>query len=341
MSIDALVGLAAVFAASWLLTAGICRLAVARGVLDVPGSRSSHSRPTPRGGGLAIVATVLSAVAVMALLGAMPRPLAAVLFFGGLPVGLVGLADDVRSTPVGLRLIVQFAACAWCVWLLGPLPPLPLGSAAKDLGLAGTVFSVFCLVWLLNLYNFMDGIDGIAGVEAVSVMICAAALLGLSSGLSPPIIVFLLISASVLGFLAWNWPLAKIFMGDSGSGFLGFCLGSIAWSSVVERRLSAWVWFILMGVFIVDATVTLVRRWHRGARVTDAHRSHAYQRLSRKYGSHKRVTIGVLCINLFWLDPLAYAAVRRPALGAMLAAIAWLPLVLLAYTSGAGLDDER
>jgi Fuc2NAc and GlcNAc transferase len=336
-----LAALPVVFAVSWLLTAGIRRVALARGVLDLPGSRSSHSRPTPRGGGLAIVITFLTAIAVMAVLGSMPRSLASALFVGGLVVGIIGLVDDVRSTPVLVRLTVQFAAFVWCVWLLGPLPPLQVGAAAHDLGIAGSVIAVIFLVWFLNLYNFMDGIDGIAGVEAISVMTFAAVLLASAPGDSPPAAALLVGAVSVLGFLAWNWPPAKIFMGDSGSGFLGFCLGAIAWETIVERRLSCWVWLILLGAFIVDATVTLVRRWARGARLTHAHRSHAYQRLSRRYGSHKKVTLGILGINLLWLDPIAYWAYRRPAWGAALALLAWLPLILTAYGSGAGVDEPH
>jgi Fuc2NAc and GlcNAc transferase len=262
-----------------------------------------------------------------------------VLIFGGLAVGMVGLADDVRSMPVALRLSVQFAAFIWCVWMLGPLPPVHFGVGVVDLGIAGLALAVVFLVWFLNLYNFMDGIDGIAGVEAVSVMMFAAILLAWPGDGSSPALVLLVASASVLGFLAWNWPPAKIFMGDSGSGFLGFCLGSIAWATIAAGRLSIWVWLILLGAFIVDATVTLVRRWLRGAHVTQAHRSHAYQRLSRRYGSHKKITLGILGLNVLWLDPLAYLAAAHPPLGAVLAVTAWLPLILAAYWSGAGLEE--
>ena len=129
------------------------------------------------------------------------------------------------------------------------------------------------------------------------------------------------LAASVAGFLVWNWPPARIFMGDAGSGFLGLCLGAVGWASVVTGRVTIWVWLILLGVFIVDATVTLLRRLLRGAQVAHAHRSHAYQRLSRKYGSHLRVTMGVLCINLFWLGPCAAIAVSRPLLGAVMTVI--------------------
>ena len=141
----------------------------------------------------------------------------------------------------------------------------------------------------------------------------------------------LVVAASVAGFLIWNWPPARIFMGDAGSGFLGFFVGALGWATVVHGRLSIWVWLILLGAFIVDATVTLLRRWYRGANLAEAHRSHAYQRLSRKYRSHLKITLGILVINIVWLDPLAYLAATHPSLGAASTAIAWLPLIVVAW----------
>ena len=289
---------------------------------------------------MAIVIAMLTAVEVLAARGAIQPSLASVLLFGGLAVGLVGLADDIRSVSVTARLSVQFAAFAWCAWRLGPLPPVQIGLVVADLGIAGSVLAVVGMVWFLNLYNFMDGIDGIAGIEAVSVMVFAAVLLATTGAGSSSAIFMLVASASVMGFLLWNWPPAKIFMGDSGSGFLGFCLGSAAWATIVEHRLSIWVWLILLGAFIVDATVTLVRRFLRGARLAEAHRSHAYQKLSRKYGSHTKVTLGILGVNLVWLDPIAYGAAERPSLAALLTLIAWLPLTFAAWRCGAGLEKD-
>jgi Fuc2NAc and GlcNAc transferase len=269
----------------------------------------------------------------------MSHTLAAALLFGGTLVALVGLADDVRSASVALRLTVQFAAISWCVWSLGRLPPVNFGIAVVNLGAAGSLAAVIFLVWFLNLYNFMDGIDGIAGVEAVSVMVFAAILMSWQGGMPSIALLAEVIAAAVLGFLVWNWPPAKIFMGDSGSGFLGFCVGAIAWMTIAEGRLSMWVWLILLGVFIVDATVTLLRRWLRGARLAEAHRSHAYQWLSRRCGSHLKVTLGILGVNVFWLDPLAFAATLRPAFGSLLALIAWTPLVIVAWRTGAGVEE--
>ena len=329
---------AAVFIASMLLTGIIRRVALARGVMDVPNARSSHVLPTPRGGGLAIVVTVLLAIGMMYARGNVPPDLAAVLLIGGPLVALIGFIDDLRSVSVSARLAVQFAAFGWCVYRLGPLPPIHLAFAVVNLGVGGSITAVVFLVWFLNIYNFMDGIDGIASVEAISVMTFATLLIVWQRG--EPSIVFALpvVAAAAAGFLIWNWPPARIFMGDAGSGFLGFVVGSIAWATIVHGRLSIWVWLILLGAFVVDATVTLLRRWIRGANIAEAHRSHAYQRLSRRYQSHLKVTLGILVINACWLDPLAYLATARPALGAAFAAIAWLPLVAVAWTAGAGTE---
>ena len=331
---------AAVFVASMLLTGIIRRLALARGVIDVPNARSSHVLPTPRGGGLAIVVTVLITIGATYARGNVPPDLAAALLVGGPFVALIGFIDDLRGVSVGVRLAVQFAAFGWCVYCLGALPPVQLGFAVVNLGIAGSIVAVIFLVWFLNLYNFMDGIDGIASVEAISVMTFATLLIFWQRGEPSIVFALLVVVAAAAGFLIWNWPPARIFMGDAGSGFLGFFVGSIAWATIVRGRLSIWVWLILLGAFIVDATVTLLRRWLRGARLAEAHRSHAYQRLSRKYRSHLKVTLGILLVNALWLDPLAYLAAARPVWGAAFAVVAWVPLIVVAWTSGAGIEGD-
>jgi len=340
VSINGLLAIAAVFVISTLLSGVIRQIALMRGVLDVPNSRSSHASPTPRGGGLAIVVTVLLAIAVMYLRGAVPSGVAAALLVGGPIVALTGFIDDLRSVSATARLAVQFTAFSWCVWSLGSMPPINIGIAVVNLGIAGSIAAVIFLVWFLNLYNFMDGIDGIASVEAISVMTFATLLVYWQDGEPSTVFLLLVVAASVAGFLIWNWPPARIFMGDAGSGFLGYCVGTIAWATIVTNRFTIWVWLILLGAFIVDATVTLLRRWLRGARLSEAHRSHAYQRLSRRYGSHLKVTLGVLCVNVCWLDPIAFVAAMRPSWGALLTVVAWLPLAVMAWRCGAGIDAE-
>ncbi len=181
---------------------------------------------------------------------------------------------------------------------------MQLFGALVDLGWIGHVLAAFYLVWVLNLYNFMDGIDGIAGVEVITVCMGGALLYGLK-GQSDLAVFPLLLAAASAGFMYWNFPPAKIFMGDAGSGFLGITLGILSLQAAMFDASWLWAWLILLGVFIVDATYTLLRRLLRGDKVYEAHRSHAYQFASRHFGQHLPVTLGVATINLVWLLPLA------------------------------------
>ncbi|MHB8723349.1 MAG: ElyC/SanA/YdcF family protein, partial [Steroidobacteraceae bacterium] len=324
---------------SALLTGFVRRLAMAHRVLDVPNDRSSHTTPTPRGGGIGMVLTLLAAISILGAFGVITPRWTLAMLTGGGAVAIVGFVDDKWQVPAYIRLMVHFLAVSLYVWLIGRLPPIDFGIAIWDLGLFGTVMGVFVLVWFLNLYNFMDGIDGIAGAEAVSVAIVAAALL-ISRGIeSPEPLVLFLTAAAAGGFLLWNWPPARIFMGDAGSGFLGFSLGAIAWLTVSSGELSIWVWLILFGLFFIDATVTLLRRWGRGELPATAHRSHAYQRLSRRFGSHRKVTVGFVIVNVVWLGPLAWLATTHPSLGAPATLVAWTPFAIYSWCSGAGLPD--
>src|SRR5207253_813322 len=154
------------------------------------------------------------------------------------------------------------------------------------------------LLWLLNLFNFMDGIDGIAAGEAVFVSLSvAAAALASGSGDRSVWLAFI-VAGAALGFLRWNWPPARIFMGDVGSGFLGFMLGSLSIIAHQKWRVPVSVPLILLGVFVADATTTLLCRIFRGEKWYASHRSHAYQRLSQRFGAHGPVTFLVMLVNV-------------------------------------------
>jgi Fuc2NAc and GlcNAc transferase len=148
------------------------------------------------------------------------------------------------------------------------------------------------------------------------------------------------LAAASLGFLRWNWPPARIFMGDAGSGFLGFSLAVLGLAASQHSGIPFEVWAILGGVFIVDATVTLIGRVVRGDRWFEAHRTHAYQRLARRWKSHLPVTILVMIIDVLWLLPLAIVAVKFPAHVLLLLGVALTPLVVLVIACGAGMQQE-
>jgi Fuc2NAc and GlcNAc transferase len=326
---------AVVLMASIVLTAIFRNYALKRSLLDLPAARSSHMVPTPRGGGLSIVLTFIAAILVLFAYGRMSLDDFMALFVGGSLVAGIGFWDDHGHIPARWRILVHFAAAAWVVWWLGGVTSIALDDRILDIGWLGSVFATVLLVWLLNLYNFMDGIDGIAGVETVCVAGGAALMLFAEGEQNLSLLLGLLICSS-LGFLVWNWPPAKVFMGDAGSGFLGFVLGVFALLTSVSGALPLWSWLILLAVFVVDATTTLMRRILRGERWYEAHRSHAYQHAAQHYQSHLKVTAVVCVINVVWLLPLAWYASMRPEMGLVLVCVAFGPLVVLALKFGAG-----
>ena len=182
----------------------------------------------------------------------------------------------------------------------------------------------------------MDGIDGIAGVETItSALVIGILLLLYSDVKSVPMMHFLII-ACVFGFLFWNFPPAKMFLGDVGSGFLGLMIAALLLMSSHINANMFWAWLIVLGVFIVDATFTLGNRLLRGDKVYQAHRSHAYQNASRQYNSHLVVTVSVLAINMLWLSPWAYLVVKNVIDGVLALTIAYIPLLGLALYFNAG-----
>ena len=304
----AVLGVAGV--ASWLLTGLVLRWMVARSRFDVPNERSSHSVPTPRGGGLAVVAVVLPGLAAATLLGWLPLREGIALGGGGLMVAFIGWMDDCYNLPARPRLLVHTLAAVWTVAWLGGFPALQVSGGSMPLGVVGWVLAVLGIVWTVNFYNFMDGIDGIAGGEAVVVGLGGGLLL-LAAGATGLAGVAFLIAAASAGFLAWNWAPARIFMGDVGSGVLGFLFSAMAVASENRGAVPMLVWVLLMGVFVVDATLTLARRALDGDAVFNAHKKHAYQRAVQAGLSHARVTSMVLAMGA-GLAALGYLALRIP-----------------------------
>lgn len=301
--------LVVVFAISLIGTQIVRRFALKRSVLDVPNERSSHSVPTPRGGGVAIAIAVLSGLLIVLMTDRIPGNLGIACIPPAALIAWLGWLDDRRSQPAALRLAAQVAAASWAVYWIGAVDQLVVGTRAYDLGPVAPVVSVVGLVWLMNLFNFMDGIDGIAGVEALVAM-GAAAVICMLRGDAVSAWIAALIAVGALGFLPWNWAPAKIFMGDSGSVFLGFLIGVAALSADVSGGLPILGWVVLMGVFVVDATLTILRRIVRRERFSEAHRSHAYQRAVTAGFTHAQVSSSVFAVNLALGLAAAWSAVR-------------------------------
>lgn len=314
------------------------RYALQRNVLDIPNSRSSHSVPTPRGGGLGIVVGFLISLGLMRSFDLIDNAFFLASFLAGLTVAALGFLDDHGHIPARWRLLGHFLSAVWALYWIGGLPSVTIFGLQVNLGWVGAALAVLYAVWMLNLYNFMDGIDGLASAEAICACSSAALiywLLGYEELLWPPIYLAL----ATAGFFYWNFPKARIFMGDAGSGFLGITLAIISLKAVSFSSTLLWVWLILLGVFIVDATFTLLRRLVRGEKVYEAHRSHAYQYASRTFNAHIPVTLCVILINLVWLAPIAWLVAFDRVDGAVGMLIAYVPLVTLALKFKAGVKE--
>lgn len=322
---------------AFALTGLLRKYALARSLMDIPNARSSHSVPTPRGGGVAIVLSFLIGMVILLFFDSLRADVFLGLVGAGVIVAVTGFIDDHGHVAARWRLVAHFSAALWGLYWLGGFPVIEVFGTELELGWFGHILAAIYLVWQLNLYNFMDGIDGIAGIEASTVCL-GGVILFLSSNngsLIDQLPVLSLLMAT-LGFLVWNFPPAKIFMGDAGSGFVGLLLGlfSIAVAHVEQGLF--WGWIILLGVFITDATVTLIRRVIRRQAFYEAHRSHAYQYLSRLLNAHKPVSLICGLVNILWLFPIALLVVFDLLTGALGVLIAYIPLVLAMLVLKAG-----
>ena len=296
---------------SWLLASRVRLYALDR-LLDIPNERSSHSSPTPRGGGLAIAVAALGGIMLTTWWQWIPLNIGLALAGGGAMVALVGWVDDHRDLPALPRFAVQFISAAWAMYWLGGLPSLSIGVVSVQLGAFGSILGILGIVWAINLYNFVDGIDGLAAGEALTTGAIGGLLL-LAMGYPGLAVVSFLIASANAGFLPLNWAPAKLFMGDVGSGMLGYLFAVLAIASENAGAVPLLTWILLLGAFIFDATVTLGRRIAHGERWYHAHHSHAYQRMVQAGRSHAQVSSMVLVINVV-LASLAIVAWLKPAL---------------------------
>ncbi|KRP32853.1 MAG: hypothetical protein ABS27_06410 [OM182 bacterium BACL3 MAG-121001-bin29] len=311
--------------------------------MDTPVARSAHVAPKPLGGGAALAAPYFLCVIWFVASAAISE--SALAYLGCLFIVVLGFSDDRWQLSSKVRLPVQFIVSLAAVRAIG-VDSVDFGFFSLSEPLTLSLLAVLSLVWLCNLTNFMDGIDGIAASQLlVTSLSCVVLLVGLDAAAGESgehdvvLTLSVVLAASAAGFLLWNWSPASLFMGDAGSGFIGFALGLLALESLVTQRMSVWSWVLLLGVFIADTAVTLLVRIIRGERWYEGHSQHAYQILSRRLNSHPRVVGGVILINICWLLPLAWVAGILPHYGVLFATIGLAPLLLGCYRLGAGRAD--
>jgi len=280
------------FALSALCVAGLRRWAAER-MLDIPNVRSSHTRPTPRGGGLGIVVSVLAGIWGLFFFRILSVPFAEIgaLSLGAGLVALAGWIDDSRGLSYRQRLVVQVIGAAIVMVAIGHYQTVAVPLFGEiDLALLGVPLTFFWITGLTNAYNFMDGIDGIAGGQAVAAGL-GWMLLGLTGDQPFAALPGILLAAAGLGFLVHNWPPARIFMGDVGSAFIGFVLAVLPVIAARKDPLFLIAGFLVVWPFVFDTAFTLVRRLMRRENVFEAHRSHIYQRLVISGYGHRSVSL--------------------------------------------------
>jgi len=275
---------------SFALTYFIRLFALKNKIVSIPNERSLHDIPTPHGGGLAIVISWYVGISILFFFSKIDKNLYFALLSGAI-LTLVSLIDDLRGLKPFIRLIFHFITSIIAFVLLGGLRQLVIPGMQMNYLFLVYPLAIIGMVWFINLFNFMDGVDGFASLEAITICF----VLFLLSGS----IINLLLLACVSGFLFWNLPKAKIFMGDVGSTQLGFILVVLGIYFHNTYQFSILNWIMLTSPFWFDATLTLYRRWRNGEKLGEAHRKHAYQRIVQAGFSHLKVNVYLLIINLF------------------------------------------
>ncbi len=277
------------FFLSFILTYVVKVIAVKKSIIDIPVDRSSHTVPTPRGGGLAIAIVWFAALLYLFFDNRLNKDLFFALI-SGIVLVIVSLLDDIYDLKPVIRIGAQFISAVSALYFLGGMQTADFGLFSIGNVWILTVTALIGIIWFVNLYNFSDGIDGYAASEAVFISLMFYLFTGNN--------LYLILTAAVSGFLVWNWQPAKIFMGDVGSTLLGFNFAVLAIYEQNTQNISIVIFLIVSSLFWFDATFTLFRRWKNKEKLGTAHKKHAYQRLTQAGYSHAKTVILSFVLNI-------------------------------------------
>ena len=278
---------------SFLLTYYIKNYAIKKSLVASVNERSSHTTPTPHGGGIAISITWFIGLSYLFITNQIDIELFSALLLG-IVISVISFFDDIYELSPKFRLITQSLVAISGLIFLGGFESLNFGFFEIENQIITNFFAFFMIIWFINLYNFLDGINGYAGSEAVFLSLAGLLIFGGAH--------FGILAVAVLGFLFWNWNKAKIFMGDVGSTLLGYNIAIFTIYYSNQESLNFWIWIILFSMYLFDATLTLIRRKLNGEKLTQAHKKHAYQRLTQSGWSHYKVTNYLILINIVLLS---------------------------------------
>ena len=295
-------------------------------IVAIPNKRSLHNKVTPRGGGVIIAIVFLAFLLFFYITRQIMVAEFLVLFGGGLIMAVTGFLDDILELKASIRFIIQFFAVGWGIYWIGGIPSTVFFERLPILHGIANAITVVALVWFINSFNFIDGIDGLATSSAIFFSLSTGGYF-LWQGIEPYGSLLIVLAACSLAFLCFNWPPAKIFLGDAGSNFFGYLFGAMVLITVKNGNLSIWTWLIILAYLITDTTTTtflrlcLVKGWYH------THRSHAYQNLARVLDNHKFVTCLITGINVFYLLPLAYLSIQYQQYAWLVFAASVIPIL--------------
>jgi Fuc2NAc and GlcNAc transferase len=278
----------ALFVCSFLLTYFIKNYYIKKALFDEINERSSHTVPTPHGGGIALAITWFIGLFYLHLTSQIDTSLFYALLVGVI-ISVVSFFDDLYDLSPKVRLLSQSLVAFGGLFFIGGFAELSLFSLHVENHILLNVFAFLLIVWFINLYNFLDGINGYAGSETVFLSLAGVMLFGGSH--------FMVLAVATLGFLIWNFGNAKIFMGDVGSTLLGYNVAIFTLYYANQEPSNFWIWITLFSVFWVDATFTLLNRLRKRERLSQAHKEHIYQRLTQVGWSHTQVVVLSIFIN--------------------------------------------
>ena len=277
------------FLISFFLTYFIKNYMIKKSLVASVNERSSHTTPTPHGGGIALSVTWFIGLGYLYFMGQIETNLFFALLIGAI-ISIVSFFDDIYELSPKIRLFAQSIVALGGLYFLGEFETFTFGIFDIQNPIFTNIFAFFMIIWFINLYNFLDGINGYAGSEAIFLALAGFILFSGNH--------FLVLAVAVLGFLYWNWNKAKIFMGDVGSTLLGYNIAIFTIYYANEQASNFWIWIILFAIYWFDATLTLIRRKLNKEKLSQAHKKHAYQRLTQAGWSHYKVTNYSIGLNL-------------------------------------------
>ena len=307
------------------------KVALRNKIISSPNFRTLHASDAITGGGAIFSLVFFFAIFYFWITGFLIEKIFFVLGIGGFFATLLGFLDDLFDISAIKKLFFHTILSAWSIyWLeLGIFSNTDWIPHSVSIGL-----SLLFLVWVINAYNFIDGIDGLAISAATFISGGLILIMIITNNSSELTIIYFSLLGCALAFTIFNWPPARIFMGDSGSIFLGYIIGTLFLLTIERGDVTIWTWLVLFGYFFADTTITqlmrllLVKKWYK------AHRSHAYQNLARITGSHFKVTSVIIIYHFVWLLPLMIFSIKLPEFSILAAALAVFPAMLFSIKYG-------